>query len=617
MAAGAVAGRADMARPRQASRFTAAALGIALALLAGGCERSASGPAADATLLEPPRSIGAVQGRGPRSAYEGQMTSLQGVVTGNFVAGLDGFFMQDATGAEDGDAATSDGIFVEYARNRLPKVRRGDRVRVLGRVVERGEGEATLTSLAEAQVEVLGRGGVRVTPIDAAPDSADDWERWEGMWLRFNQPLTVTGNHGLLRAGELETALGKRLWVPTERHAPGANARALAMDNARRQLLLDDGRNQRYPDKRMLLAEDLSVERPLRAGSLLNGVEGVLDQRGGRWRLQLTEKLQQIEQAPRPVPPSLPAGLRLAHLDLNQLFNGNGRGGGFPSPGAASRVEYERQRNKLIAALQGLGADIVALTALENDGQGRGSSEAELVDALNAALGEAGDYQAVVLAEPADAGSAPTRVALLYRSQRVQVNGPAQALTDAAFGRGPWPLAQRFVTPEGTPLQVVALQLQGRACEGLGEADVAERDQDDGQGCWNPRRGAQVQAVDRWLREAGHGPLQSRSVLLGDFHAYRQEEPLRLLRSLGWRDALAELRPRPYTHVVDGRAGSLNHTLISPVLTPALLGAAAWAINSDESEAFDYRRQQRRPEWYQPDPYASSRHDPLLLVLKP
>src|SRR5690606_3231978 len=159
--------------------------------------------------------IGQVQGSGTISPYLDQRVELQGVVTGNFVAGMGGFFMQDATGEDDGDPATSDGIFVVWPNGSTPKVRRGDRVRVAGSVIEQGRDGDGQTAVQATEVNVLGRGAAAVVAIKEAPKSVQEWERLEGMWLRIDVPLTLAGNENLLRFGELTASFGPRHFTGT------------------------------------------------------------------------------------------------------------------------------------------------------------------------------------------------------------------------------------------------------------------------------------------------------------------------------------------------------------------------------------------------------------------
>ncbi|MCK7592419.1 ExeM/NucH family extracellular endonuclease [Pseudomarimonas salicorniae] len=607
------------AAPRAAFLYPRLAIGLLLSLGLAACEPTPMpGPVAQPPVAKgPPRSIGDVQGPAARSPYEGQTVTVQGVVTGNFVSGLEGFFMQDASGAEDGDRATSDGLFVSWKRDAQPKVRRGERLSVTGRVVELGARAPTLTALVDARIEVLGRAAVQATTLSRAPARAADWEALEGMWLRLPGPLVISGNANLSRFGELHMAFGERLRAPTDIASPGAKAQAVEDENRRRGLIIDDARGSEYPNRLWFLDPPLSNENPLRAGSLVYGVEGVLDARHGSWRLQLTEKLGRIEQAPRPAMPVLPKGLRLVSYNLGNLFNGNGRGGGFPTErGASSRQEYQRQRDKHVAVLAALQPDIAALSEVENEPLDERSALGDLVAALNRALGEAGDYRAVV----GDSPGGPIQVALIYRAGRVGVEGEAVTLTTGPFAHGSRPpLAQGFIDfPSGRQLTVVANHFKSKgSCPESGNGEAGDLDAADGQGCWNAKRVASARALDLWMKSDPTGIDTPHRVLLGDFNAYTREDPLRLLRSLGWRDALP-IRGEDLRHhsfVFNGQAGSLDHALVSPSLAGAITAALVWQINSDEAEVFDYNLERRPADLYRAEPFATSDHDPLVMVL--
>lgn len=586
---------------------------IALAAVLVGCGQAESGGAEGESVVQS-MPIGRVQGAGDISPYLDQRVEVQGVVTGNFVAGLDGFFLQDAVGEDDGDPATSDGIFVVWPRGSTPKVRRGERVRVSGTVTEIATADASQTAIQASAVEILGRGAAPVTTLAQAPERAQDWERLEGMWLRIEAPLTVSGNDGLIRYGELVASFGPRLFTPTERHAPGSGTRAVEADNARRRLVLDDNRSGEYPKSLWYLPEPLSAAAPMRSGSVLHGVEGILQHAWG-WRLQLTEALERVDQAPRPAPPELPEGLRVASFNLLNWFNGDGKGHGFPTPRGAGNIdEMNRQRDKLVAAILGIRPDVAALMEVENDGYGRSSSLAQLVAALNAQWPEAG-YRLV------DANQGPgmdvIRVGMIYREARVTPIGAPATLSDGAFAaRHRAPLAQAFEQGKGGPrLVVVANHFKSKGCS---ESEGADTDQGDGQSCWNGSRLAAAQALDAWLKSDPTGQAAAGTVILGDLNSYGREDPVRALTDAGWVDAFADSRDeRPYSFNYRGYSGRLDHALLSPGLRPQLRAAVEWHINADESEAFDYQTRQRQKDWYAADPYRSSDHDPLVLVLGP
>lgn len=593
-------------------RFGAVLAG-AVALAACTAPPSATAPAGDATV-----AIAAIQGDGPSSPLLGQRVAIESVVSASF-GGLGGVFVQDPRG--DQDASTSEALFVRWSgHERAPSP--GSRVRVEGVVAEFGEAPHTLTGIAAERIESLGKAPLPAPlPLRAPPA---DWEPLEGMRVRIDTPLTVTGNHALQRYGELAVAFGGRIWQPTELHPPGPKADALAKADAARSLLLDDGRSRENPRTLWQLPQPLSADAPLRAGSRATGVEGVVDQRFGAYRIQPTAPFAAIEQAPRPAPPAIEAPLRLAVFNVLNFFDGDGHGGGFPTTRGASTPEaFAHQRDKLVAALLALDADIVALLEIENDGNGPDSSLATLVCALNAA--QAGDepgarYRHV--ATPAPGGDA-IRVGLLYRPARVVLAGRTAQLDTGPFAYGSRPpLAQAFDLGAGAPLVVAVNHFKSKG--GCDKATGANADRGDHQACFNGARVAAAEALAAWLARDPTGTGSPRVLVVGDLNAYAAEDPLRALHAHGFRDTFAATGATPdYSYVYQGRAGRLDHVLASEAALPLVTAVAAWHANADEATAFAYTAAAGTGTdatdgvAYRPDPWRASDHDPLLVGLSP
>ena len=577
---------------------------IASSLLLAGCEAPPGEAAAipgDAGV----RTIAQVQGSGARSPLEGGQVTVEGVVSANFSKGLGGVFLQ--SGADDGDPATAEGLFLPRQPDAEPRLRRGDRVRATGQVVEQGEGEQTLTALDAGTVEVMGRGDVVPRVVTQAPASAAGWESLEGELLAIAAPLTVTGNDGLARYGELFTSFGGRLYSPTEVAAPGAEAQAIAAENARLSLRLDDARSGQDPKTMWFLPGEWNDAAPLRTGSVITGVQGVLDQRFGSHRLQLTEAIGAIQQAPRPVAPTVPGDRRIAGFNVLNLFNGDGSGGGFPTDrGAATPADHARQVAKLVAALQALDPDLAALMELENDGFGPASSLAQFVAALNAA-GPHGDWRFVDSGE--GPGSNAIRVGIIYRSSRFKAVGKPASLAEGPFERASRaPLAQAFRAGGGPVFVVVANHFKSKG--GCDNATGGDADSGDGQACFNATRVDSARRLNEWLATDPTGTSPEGALVIGDLNAHAQEDPLRLLYSRGWQDAFALAKAeRPYSFVWAGRSARLDHALLDAGLAGRLRGVAEWHANADESDRFDYRRDRDG------DPWRASDHDPMLLGL--
>jgi predicted extracellular nuclease len=548
-----------------------------------------------------PVAVGAVQGTGGASPLEGQTVIVEGVVTADLRQSLGGFFLQDAG---DGNADTSDGIFVVSGfdaaaqGNEIPRV--GQRLRVTGKVTEAeiGRQGSRLTALLPEHIEtVAGTASVATAELKAIPAH---WESLEGMKVRISAPLTIAATDQLGRFGELSVAFDGRLWQPSEVAAPGSAAfQQVLADNARRRLLLDDGSGDRDPKTIGYLAGEPAP----RVGTVVRGVEGIVDERHGGYRLQTLAALP-LAPAQRPAPPTVPGTLKIAAFNLENLFNGDGRGGGFPTPrGAKTAQQLQAQTAKLVATIRGLDPDIAALMELENDGYGPESSLAQFVAALNAG---GGDWRFI------DAGRGPgpdaIRVGLIYRASRVAPQGKPAVLEGGPFGdRSRVPLAQAFapVGPKRAPVVVVANHFKSKGCS---EASGADADQNDGQGCWNALRVDAGKRLDAWIKTDPTGSGSDMTVLLGDFNAYAMEDPMRWLRQAGWVDAFVAAKvERPYSYVYNGLSGRLDHALLSPALAKKVRGAAEWHINADEPEREGYA------ESGGATPYRSSDHDPLLL----
>jgi predicted extracellular nuclease len=581
------------------------ALLIASSLLLAGCETPRQDAGRDAPA-EGVQAIGRVQGTGARSPLEGRQVTVEGVVVANLAKGLGGVFLQSEAG--DGDDASAEGLFLPRRPDAEPKLRAGDRVRVTGTVVEQGEGDQTLTALDAQTVEVLGRGeAVQPRVLTQAPATAAGWESLEGELLSITAPLTVTGNDGLARYGELSTSFGGRLYSPTEVAAPGAEAQAVAAENARLSLRLDDARGGQDPKKLWFLPGEWNDAAPLRTGSIITGVQGVLDQRFGSHRLQLTEEIGAIEQAPRPAAPTVPGDRRIAGFNVLNLFNGDGQGGGFPTDrGAATPAEHARQVAKLVAAVQALDPDLAALMELENDGYGPDSSLAQFVDALNAA-GPHSDWRFVDSGE--GPGSNVIRVGIIYRASRFEAVGKP-----ATFAVGPFenasraPLAQAFRAGRGPVFVVAANHFKSKG--GCDRATGGDADSGDGQACFNATRVDSARRLNEWLATDPTGTSPEGALVIGDLNAHAQEDPLRLLYSRGWQDAFTLAKAeRPYSFVWAGSSARLDHALLDAGLAGRLRGAAEWHANADESDRFDYRQDRDG------DPWRASDHDPMLLGL--
>ncbi|MEA9906576.1 hypothetical protein GGR75_003963 [Xanthomonas campestris] len=538
-------------------------------------------------------TIADVQGEDTRSPFDGRLVEVEGIVTADTRVGLAGLFVQQP-GTEP---RRSHGVFVTGAGEAQVAV--GDRVRIVGTVREVGAGgDASLTTLQATTFEVLASN--QPVPVRMLSGPPANWEALEGEHVRL-AAVTLNGSDRLASNGELIAAFGGRLWQPSEVAAAGTPAFAQTeADNARRRVLLDDARNGRTPKA----VSYLPAEANLRVGSLLRQVDGIVDQRyDGQYRIQVLAPLT-LPALLAPVAPQVGGDLRIASFNLENFFNGNGRGGGFPTKrGARTHEQFQAQLAKLVATIVPLQADVAALMELENDGNDGDTAVAQLVAALNAA-GKDKDWRFV------DSGSGPgddaIRVGIVYRSTQVTPVGKPATLTGGPFdSHSRVPLAQAFRSSRGATFVVVANHFKSKGC---GTASGADADQHDGQACWNATRTESAKRLHQWLQSDPTGAQTKLAVLLGDFNAYAMETPMRSLRASGWQDAFAVVGVKqPYSYVYDGMSGRLDHALLSPAMAKQLRGAAEWHINADAMDDAGYAKRNL------PGPWRSSDHDPVLL----
>ena len=609
---------------------------------------------------EPPVTrISAVQGSGDQSPLVGQKVTVSAVVTA-YMPGLSGFFVQEEAADSDGDAATSEGVFVYYG-NANPGVDES----TVGKLVQISASVSEFRNQTQlsAITDFVVRGAAALPePVRIALPVSDmgQWERLEGMRVEVASAtaggkLVVSDNRTLGRYGNVTLSADTPLAQYTEVNAPSVAGYAAYVQTLQRsQIILDDrsgAQNPEFVPGRGGLP--LSASNTLRAGDGVDRVIGVLDQFFDAaasepyltsYRVQPTQT-PQFTGAARPSAAELQqavgaATLKIASANVLNFFNLTGATSGssqvmFNTPlgnqqgirGANSIAELDRQRAKIVANLLGLGADVYGLMEVQNNGFGPGSAIQDLADALNASADKpAGAVYSVVKAPFSEAagtvpgaGTDAITVAIVYRSDRVTPVGSAAApnvsIYDAfngSIGGARVPIAQTFAVGGSTEqftLVVNHFKSKGSVLGGAGNADVL-----DGQGANNAARVKTAQQLSNWLATRPTGATSPHVVLVGDFNAYAKEDPITTLETSGYVKVSQGL-----SYAFDGMWGSLDHVLVSSSLQPSVGRAVKWAINAEEPEVLDYNVEfkslDQQASFYAPTAYRSSDHNPILLGL--
>ncbi|WP_322509425.1 ExeM/NucH family extracellular endonuclease [Anaerolinea sp.] len=591
--------------------------------------------APSAVCGEPYIPINALQGSGLVSPYQNSLVTTEGVVAAVFqgTGTLGGFFLNSLSSAIDSDPATSEGIFVYSSSS----VAVGDRVRVTGTVQEYSGSYgamAQMTQIGSSPTVSVCSSGETVTPfplilpVSSSEDPQTYLERYEGMLVTISQPLTVQQNYFLGRFGQLTLGADGRIFTHLN---SGTGSYA---DNLRRMIVLDDGKTTQNPAPIPYYASDGAV----RAGDVISTLTGVVDQ--GRinstntgtaypnvfYRIHPTIAPTFQRQNPRPAsPPVVSPGengtLKVAAMNVLNYFvtldqtpypAGSPYNASNTPRGADSAAEFTRQQEKIVRALAGLDADVVGLIEIES--WTGADAVNNLVNALNTYLGST-VYAAVP--DPATGvGNDAIKVALIYKTATVERVGNSLSTGAAPFDLYRYPVAQAFrEKTTGEVFTVVINHFKSKSCSGTptgGDADLGE-----GAGCYNATRVAMSNTLLNWINNTLIPTTNDPDVIvMGDFNAYGAEEPILTLENGGLVNMGKQYEGvNTYSYVFDGMAGALDHLFVTSSLTGSVIGAGHWHINADEPSVIDYNTEFKTVDLYQPHPYRSSDHDPILVGL--
>jgi hypothetical protein len=583
----------------------------------------------------PATLISAVQGSGSSSTLIGAQVTIEGVVVGDFQGSgsLNGFYLQEEDSDTDGNPATSEAVFVYHPS--APALQSGDLVRLSGTVTEFISDRSGLPNSSLTELTGPISGFTLCSSANPLPESAvidlpnSNLERYEGMRVSFSDSLTVTEVFTLGRYSEVGLSAQGRVYSYTQLNPPSINGySAFTAALPTYVVVLDDLSDAQNPDPIPYPFPGLSAANTLRIGDTVSSLSGVLDERYSSYRIRPTLDPVFTPDNLRPAAPDPDGVLKVASFNVLNYFNGDDQGSFTTSRGANSPAEFVRQRDKIIAALAALDADIVGLMEIENDGYGAQSAIQDLVNGLNAVMG-AGTYAFIDPGTPTLGGDEIT-VGLLYKPDSVVAVGNAAALTDGAFTqtdvvrRNRPAFLQTFShigTGEEFGVVVNHFKSKGSACDTASlPIFPADPDTGDGQGNCNLTRTLAAEQLADWLETNPTGNNTVRYLVIGDLNAYAEEDPITTLEASGYTDLNQFFQGSgAYSFVFTGQSGTLDYALGNPTMQQLAVDAAIWHINADEPAVLDYNVEFKSAgqivSLYSPDAYRASDHDPLVVGL--
>lgn len=606
-------------------------------------------PASSVAAPGDTKTIAQIQGEGAASPELGNQVTTSGIVTAVYKTGnFNGYYLQTPGTGGDTDLSVrkaSDALFV-YSSATVGSVAIGDFVQVSGKVAEYKTNAQTLTQLTVAAGGATKLSDARpaVVPIDnfVLPSSDDRREVFEGMLVQPGDKYFVSdtyqlGGYGTTAFGSIGLGLGGPLKQETDVAVPGSAEYAAAVaDNAARAVTLDDGQSARTA-----VSSDvpyLTGNPDIRTGVQLSFTKPVVFEWRFQWNFQPTTPVTGASdlvsvvggniRAANASPQAVGGDIKLASFNVLNYFTTFGkdvagctsyvdRNGvpltvkdGCDARGAWDETNLKRQEGKLVAAINGLGADVVGLEEIENSakfGKDRDNALKDLVNALNAAAG-AGTW-----AYAPSPATLPTleeqdaiRTAFIYKPATVKLVGDSVVLVgDAAFSNAREPLAQAFAPVSNPRYSFVAVtnhfKSKGGSC---GTPAPAE-------GCFNADRVAQASSLVTFANATAAAAGAEDVFLLGDFNAYSKEGPVTTIEAAGFK----HLNPAEASYVFNGRSGSIDHLFANASAAAKVTGADVWRINADESVLAEYSRYNyfASSHFEAGSAYRASDHNPIIV----
>lgn len=569
------------------------------------------------------KTIAEVQGTTDTSPLAGSQVVVEGIVTADHrTGGYNGIYVQTAGSGGSAPAAgvASNGVFVYLTSNASnhPSVALGDQVRVQGTVSE-FNGLTEITIGAKADVQVCANNAALPAPAPLTlPLDAASRESVESMLVAPIGDYTVSEVFNTNRFGEVVLAAGDQpLPKPTDLYRPGTpEAIARQAQNTLDKVLVDDGSSVNLSSSGTL-PPYVYPDAPLRVGDQVEAfAPSVLSYGFNEWRLQPTTPVTATTPAlqrttfkstnPRTAAPENVGGdIRLASFNvLNYFvhFGGDARG-------AADEPGLLKQEAKIVSAISALDADVVALEEVENSVRFEANDPQKALKRLVAALNTkdgAGtwDYVRSPAGLPAATAQDFITAAIIFKPASVTPSGDSQTINDeTVWFNAREPIAQTF-TSGSAKFTVVANHLKSKSGAGTGD----NADSGDGQGPFNGDRVRQAQSVIAFVNQLKASSGSDDVLLLGDFNAYTQEDPMQKFYDAGFTD----LSNGEASYVFGGESGTLDHGIATPSLAARVTGVDVWTINSHESFAFEY---DGHPAFYAPNPYRASDHNPKVIGL--
>ncbi len=512
-------------------------------------------------------------------AEEKTMLEIRGLVSGvvQDKGQLGGFYIQDAR------YFYKKSVFV----NSLEQVSVGDEVLLNAIIIEKNN-ETQLDNVELLKILSHNR-FINVEQI-SLPISDEQWEELEGCLVEINDNLQISDSYQFNKYGQLLLSNGELIQETELFDAQDDSLEIieLTFQQELNSIYIDDLSDLKFPKIDSLYIDPFKVV----VGAKCSKIKGFVSQYNKTYKVRLVNDLT-VEQSVPPNLIDLDTDLKIMNFNLYNLFNGNGKKEGFPtSRGAKSYDAYQLQLKKLASAIYAVDPDILAMMELENDGEDEFSSIQQFCDYLN----KHGDRQYEIAHTHGVIGDYPIKTGIIYDPSVVETKYKAQYHNHPNFSRPS--LSQRFMYNDSLEFVLFANHFKSK---GSRNAKGLDLDQKDGQASYNYKRTLQAKTL---LDIIDSLYFDENIIVLGDFNAYSQEDPIQALQSTN----LNRLETVNHSYVYKGKNGSLDHIFVSDNFKDHIDQVQTWNINSIYPSWINYSYNLADSSHFR-----SSDHNPMIL----
>lgn len=510
-----------------------------------------------------------------------KISSIRGVVSGVFQKKdeIGGFYIQDSRYFHNKS------IFV----NSFERVLIGDEI-VLNATLTDVKNESQLDNVDV--INVLSKNCFIDVEKLSFPISDEQLEQLEGCLVEINDDVQISDSYQFNKYGQLLLAKNQLIQETEIFDAQNDSLKIFNLDIEQElnSIYVDDLSDQKFPIMDSLYIDPSKVV----VGAKCSNIKGFISQYNNSYKLRLIDDLI-VENVTQPILEDLNSTLTIMNFNMHNLFNGDGQKNDFPTErGAKTYDEYKLQMKKLAAAIHEVDPDIIAMMELENDGEGELSSIQQFCNFLNLNS----DRTYTISHSNGVESTYPIKTGIIYDKNVVKAVGEAYYHNHSIFSRPP--LFQRFSNKDGLEFVISANHFKSK---GSRNATGLDKDQNDGQASFNDKR---VQQAEVLLEIIDSLYLKENILVLGDFNAYTQEDPIQKLQSSNLR----RLETSNYSYVYRGKMGNLDHVLVSDNFKRKINQIRTWNINAIYPNWIDYSNKIADSSYYR-----SSDHNPMIIEI--